>query len=69
VAEAAGYKTARLAGNLESATEALEAMGQEGDGPHFLELLIKRGHRSDLGRPKTTTHDAKDNFMKHIGTE
>ena len=38
----------------------------QSEGPHFIEVCVQRGTRSDLGRPKTTTHDAKAAFMGHI---
>ena len=35
----------------------------------FLEVKIGPGVRGDLGRPKTTTADAKKNYMKFLGSD
>jgi phosphonopyruvate decarboxylase len=33
----------------------------------FLEILCRRGNRADLGRPKQTPAQNRDNFMRYLG--
>ena len=35
-------------------------------GPAFLEIRVNKGARAELGRPTTTTHDNKRDFMTYL---
>lgn len=38
------------------------------EGPVFIEVMVHRGNRSDLGRPKSTPQENKTALMKNIGS-
>ena len=42
------------------------ALASNPNGPLFLEVQLKLGTRKDLGRPKTTTLDAKKALMAFL---
>ena len=35
-------------------------------GPTFLEIMVRKGSRSDLGRPTTTPIENKNAFMRFL---
>lgn len=37
-----------------------------GNGPAFLEVLVQKGHRADLGRPTIAPQESKEQFMKFL---
>ena len=50
-------------------TQAMNLLSQPslpGTGPAFLEVLVKKGNRKDLGRPTTTPIENKEALMKFI---
>ena len=66
IAEACGYRhvaTARVLGEIE---EALESFSRNG-GPSFLEIRVSRGHRDDLGRPRSSPERNKRALRGTIG--
>ncbi|MDR1520309.1 MAG: phosphonopyruvate decarboxylase [Planctomycetota bacterium] len=61
LARVAGYRTAARAANLaELRVRLAEA---DGDGPHFIETILARGFRQDLGRPKIPFAEAARQFQ------
>ena len=71
VARALGYASAASASTAADIRPAVEEALAEAphNGPLFLCVDLKLGTRSDLGRPKTTTHEAKEAFMKFLNTD
>jgi len=64
-AEACGYRLALRAGDERELREGLEAIKAQ-RGPSLLEIRIRRGARSDLGRPKSTPEVNKKEFMQFL---
>lgn len=62
IALACGYDSAFSAETPEKITDAL----REAEGTAFLEIKVRRGARKDLGRPKSTPVENKENFMKEL---
>lgn len=67
VAKACGYYVVREEpvvelGDLVAAVTDLRKC----DGPAFLEVLVRKGARADLGRPTTTPQENKDAFMEFL---
>ena len=65
IADACGYKltlSARNEAELEAAIEKIK----ETEGPTFLEVIVKKGSRSDLGRPKSSPSENKKSFMDSL---
>eukprot|EP00656_Telonema_subtile_P015122 TRINITY_DN17874_c0_g1_i2.p1 TRINITY_DN17874_c0_g1~~TRINITY_DN17874_c0_g1_i2.p1 ORF type:complete len:398 (+),score=83.55 TRINITY_DN17874_c0_g1_i2:146-1339(+) len=64
IAAASGYKGTRTVSTPEEIAAGVKWMN-ETDGPVMLEVRIRKGARSDLGRPKSTPIENKDMFMKY----
>lgn len=64
IAEAMGYKKVFTVKDREELETALEC----DQGPVFIQVMVHRGNRKDLGRPKSTPIENKDSFMKNIGS-
>jgi len=62
IARGCGYKSAASVSDVDEITQALEHL-RESEGPCFLEVKAKPGARANLGRPTTTTHQNKKDFM------
>lgn len=62
VAEKCGYRYAVCVDNMEDLKEELKKAKSQ-KGPVFLEIKVKIGARADLGRPKETAVENRDNFM------
>lgn len=64
IALACGYRKAFSVDNREN----FESVYKEcsGEGPFFIEVKVKKGSRPDLGRPKTTPLQNKNEFIKFI---
>ena len=60
-----GYRNYRLAEKLEDVKSAWLDLETE-TGPNFLEIRIRQGSRSDLGRPSQTPQENKQNFMRWV---
>lgn len=64
IAESMGY---RHVFTVDTKAKLEEALGCE-DGPVFVQVMVHRGARKDLGRPKSTPVENKVAFMKNIGS-
>lgn len=62
VAKACGYKWVKSASKPEEITEAFREL-RNVEGPAFLELLVNKGARKNLGRPKSSPVQNKLDFM------
>lgn len=65
VAKACGYKDAKTAFSKEDVVKGIDWL-MATEGPVLLELRVKRGTRKDLGRPKTTPKQNKQEFMAFL---
>ncbi len=65
IAKATNYKTAACVVDSANLTQALQAL-EKNEGPHFLEVRTKQGSRPELGRPKSTPLENKQQFMKAL---
>lgn len=66
IAIASGYQTAVSVDCENSIEAALDKIFQI-PGPHFLEIRVAKGNRSDLSRPKSSPSTSRSNFMKRFG--
>ena len=65
IAKAVGYPHTFRVDNKESLSIILsEAKNLE--GPVFIEIKVKKGHRKDLGRPTTTPIQNKESLMAFL---
>ena len=64
VAEACKYQWVKRAENKGDALSALEEVRSSDDHTFFLEVMVKPGSRTDLGRPKSTPQENEEAFMK-----
>lgn len=65
IAVAMGYDKVIQASSESEIQGALKEL-QKFNGKVFLEILVKKGSRSDLGRPTITPHESKKAFMEFI---
>ena len=65
IAKACGYKKVLRADTRKELAEGLKEL-KVSAGPSLLEVRIRSGARSDLGRPQTTPVDNKNEFMKFL---
>jgi phosphonopyruvate decarboxylase len=67
IAKACGYAPIRNEAVM-TASDLLSAMSdlRSREGPTFLEILVKKGNRSDLGRPTTTPVQNKEAFQAFL---
>lgn len=65
VARACNYLWAQTTADF-AAVPALLAEMRQVNGPALLEIKVNKGARPDLGRPTTTTHDNKREFMDYL---
>ncbi len=64
VAEECGYTYVACVDNMEDLKDELKKVRSQ-KGPVFLEVKVKIGSRKDLGRPKETAVENRDNFMNY----
>ncbi len=64
IAESMGYKHVFTVDTEKDLDEALGCSV----GPVFIQVMVRRGARKDLGRPKSTPVENKNAFMKNIGS-
>lgn len=65
IAEACGYRRVlRAVTAAEISAGVAECLAT--DGPVLLEICVNQGARADLGRPTTSTHDNKREFMRNL---
>ena len=65
IARACGYRWVRTVSSTEEMRGAIEEF-KSAVGPALLEIRVNKGSRSNLGRPTTTTHDNKCDFMAYL---
>lgn len=65
IAEACGYKRTWQAESAEEVRARVKEL-RAADGPALLEVRVRRGSRSDLGRPKSSPLENKAAFMKTL---
>lgn len=66
VALSLGYKSAIQVSTKEELEAVLETMGE---GPCCIEVLVRKGNRKDLGRPKSSPVENKHMFMQNLAEE
>jgi phosphonopyruvate decarboxylase len=66
IARACGYRDAFTISKAEDIQAGIRRM-REGDGPTFVEVLVNKGARADLGRPKRSPIENKRAFMEALG--
>ncbi|MDR2701302.1 MAG: phosphonopyruvate decarboxylase [Spirochaetaceae bacterium] len=70
IARCAGYAQACSVKTREELRRALDensTPGNEGrNGPLFIEVLVRKGSRKDLGRPRSTPQENKEVFMRFL---
>ena len=67
IALACGYRSAVVVKSSESIVEAI-AYASAHEGPHFIDIHVRPGNRSDIGRPTTTPSQNKEGIMKYLGS-
>ncbi|CAL1538284.1 unnamed protein product [Lymnaea stagnalis] len=65
IAKGCGYKEVFVAKTEQEIEEKVQYL-HKAKGPILLELKVKLGSRSDLGRPTRTTHENKEDFMDFL---
>ncbi len=65
MAKAFGFKSFMQANDSQTAAAAVKSACSH-DGPAFIEVSIRQGHRKDLGRPTRTPAENKADFMRFI---
>lgn len=65
IASACGYVSAIVAQSKNEIIQAL-AYAATHDGPHFIDIHVRPGHRSDIGRPTTTPEQNKLAIVKYL---
>ncbi len=65
IAKNCGYEKIACVDNFDSLDDELNAM-KNFDGVCFLEIKCAIGARKNLGRPTTSTHENKINFMRYL---
>lgn len=63
IAKACGYTSVKSMSKLDELQNYIEKIKSQ-PGPHFLEVKIKKGSRSDLGRPTSSPIQNKEALMK-----
>lgn len=72
LAEMFGYTNPNSVDDEEQLADVLANLPQQvaqNDGPYFLEVRVKKGNRSDLGRPTTTPLENKRAFMEFLSND
>lgn len=65
IATACGYASA-VRVSTESEIDLALAAAREVDGPAFIEIFVKTGHRADIGRPTSTPKQNKQDLMDFL---
>lgn len=63
IARSVGYRKVLSVSDEKGLRDALS----QKEGPLFIEVMVHRGARADLGRPKTTPVENKESLMRTIG--
>ncbi|MDR0823231.1 MAG: phosphonopyruvate decarboxylase [Endomicrobium sp.] len=64
IAKSIGYRTAIRINNIEELNKIGKYLNSE--SPVFIEILVKKGARKDLGRPNQSPIECKINFMENL---
>lgn len=62
IAENCGYDKSMVCNSIEDLNKYMDYCVKN-DGLFFIEVIVKKGSRKDLGRPKITTKNMKNQFM------
>lgn len=65
IAKSCGYNSVRSINNCEDILSAI-TNAKNNTGPHFIEIKVKKGARSDLGRPTSTPNENKQALMRFL---
>ncbi len=66
IASACGYEHVEKVDNIKDLDNKLKALMQLENGSKFLEILVRKGARSNLGRPSTLPIENRNNFMNNL---
>jgi phosphonopyruvate decarboxylase len=66
IAKSCGYVTVNSLTNIKELKNCIDLLKQK-PGPHLIEIKVKKGSRSDLGRPTSTPVKNKEFLMKVFG--
>ena len=64
IAKASGYTNVYTVKTADELRSTLKNRGK--DGPVFIEIMVRKGNRKDLGRPASGPKENKEAFMKYI---
>lgn len=65
IAKACGYPLVLQACTIEEIDNYMQDL-KSNNGPSMLEIIVNKGSRSDLGRPKSSPNDNKKDFMRFV---
>ena len=65
IAHTAGYRWTKRTESLAGLRESLDEMMKQ-EGPAMIEVMVALDSRADLGRPKETARENKEEFMKQL---
>jgi phosphonopyruvate decarboxylase len=65
IAKSCGYKSSVSVDNVEELNKEI-IKTKHRDGPYFIEVIVKKGNRSDLGRPTRTPSQNKLDLINYI---
>ena len=65
IANACGYVTSKKVNTEQELKDVLIAR-QSQDGPHFIEVLVRKGNRDSIGRPTRSPLENKNDIMNFI---
>ena len=65
IADACGYITSKTV-NTENDLKDVLIARQSQDGPHFIEVLVRKGNRDSIGRPTRSPLENKNDIMNFI---
>jgi phosphonopyruvate decarboxylase len=66
LAKSLGYAFTYKADNIDGIISFFKSIKSINNSPVMLEILVKRGARKDLGRPKSTPIENKNAFMRNL---
>ncbi len=65
IADVCGYSSIKTISNILEIEDHIASIKEE-PGPHFLEIKVKKGARSDLGRPTSSPMENKEALMNYL---
>jgi phosphonopyruvate decarboxylase len=68
IARCAGYKQVFSVKTIKELRQVLNEITASGkkNGPPFIEVLVRKGNRKDLGRPRSSPQENKEAFMRFV---